>query len=347
MPFGAIAGGLAAGIGGSVVSGLLSPGTSGGGSGGSYYIPTGLNTADTNWQTLLTQMMGNQNDISNIGNLFNDSLSQGQQAINNYGQGYQNAANQAGTSYGNLASQMGTQSGLNFGTQQSLLNAGQQVYNMGMDPQNALYNRTAQQLQDQTGATNSMYGLGSSGAGAGVANQAMSNFNIDWQNNELSRALQGLQGYTGAASTAGAYGQFGTAQAQSVPGYQLAAGQTPYQTAAGLAAAPGQLGSTYAGQMEQGPLSSASSIMGNIIPYMNYGQGAQSVPYQAQSAGAGAAGSMVAQGIQGLGNAYQNAGSWGNLFGGTTGSFGGGDFSGAFTSSPYYSGGGNSYGFTM
>jgi hypothetical protein len=80
---------------------------------------------------------------------------------------------------------------------------------------------------------------------------------------------------------------------------------------------------------------------------MNYGQGAQAVPFQAQAQSAGAAGSMVSQGIQGLGNAVQNSGGWGNLFSGTTGSFGGGDFSGAFTSSPYYQGGGNSYGFTL
>mgnify|MGYP001042845676 FL=1 len=87
--------------------------------------------------------------------------------------------------------------------------------------------------------------------------------------------------------------------------------------------------------------------MGSIIPYMNYGQGAQSVPFQSQAQGAGALGSLVSQGISGLGNSIQNAGGFGNFFNGTTGSFGGGDFSGAFTSNPYYSGGGNSYGFTM
>ncbi|WP_169740090.1 hypothetical protein [Paraburkholderia acidipaludis] len=57
---------------------------------------------------------------------------------------------------------------------------------------------------------------------------------------------------------------------------------------------------------------------------------------------------MLSQGISGLGNNIQNAGSLGNFFNGTTGSYGSGDFGGAFTSSPYYSGGGgNSYGFTM
>ena len=38
-------------------------------------------------------------------------------------------------------------------------------------------------------------------------------------------------------------------------------------------------------------------------------------------------------------NAFSGSG------GSATGTFGGGDFSGAFTSDPYYSGGGNQYGF--
>jgi hypothetical protein len=123
----------------------------------------------------------------------------------------------------------------------------------------------------------------------------------------------------------------------------------PYQTAQGIAGVPGQLGSTYAGQIQQGPLSSANAISSQIIPYLNYGQGAQSVPYQSATQGAGAAGALLSQGIQGLGSNPQVQNAIGGLFGGNSagGSFSGGDFGGAFSSNPYYSGGGNSYGFTM
>jgi hypothetical protein len=50
-----------------------------------------------------------------------------------------------------------------------------------------------------------------------------------------------------------------------------------------------------------------------------------------------------------LGSNPQVQSGLGSLFGGNSasGSFSGGDFSGAFSSNPYYGGGGNSYGFTM
>ncbi|VWC31805.1 hypothetical protein BLA23254_06394 [Burkholderia lata] len=91
----------------------------------------------------------------------------------------------------------------------------------------------------------------------------------------------------------------------------------------------------------------AEGLMSSIIPYMNYGQGAQSVPFQSQAQGAAAAGSLVSQGIQGLGNNTQVQNAFSNFFNPASGSFSGGDFSGAFTSPTYYSGGGNQYGFTM
>jgi hypothetical protein len=347
MPFGAVAGGLAAGIGGSLVSGLMSPGTSGGGN--SYYTPTGLGAADTSWQNLLNQQLDTQQNIQWQNPGLYQALQGGMYAQNQYSPAYQSAADTAGAGYGNLASTLNQQSQNAYGTQQSLLNAGQQAYQTSLDPQNALYNRTVQQLQDQTGATNSMYGLGSSAAGAGVANQALSNFNIDWQNQQLQRQLSGLQGYGQAAQAAGQYGQYGTGLAEAAPGYQLQAGQVPYQTAQGIAGVPGQLIGNYNSQLEQGPLSSASAINGQIIPYLNYGSGAQSIPYQSATQGAGAAGALVSQGIQGLGSNPQVQATLGGLFGGNnaTGSFSGGNFGGAFNSNPYYSGGGNSYGFTM
>ncbi|RQR94577.1 hypothetical protein DIE04_19175 [Burkholderia sp. Bp8994] len=323
----------------------MSPSTSGGGP--SYYVPTGLPQADTTWQSLLDQMKGNQTQIQWQNPYLYQSLSQGLTANSQYQPAYQTAANQAGIGYTNAGNALTGLGNLDLMTQGNLLTAGQNVYQMGLDPQSALYDRSLNNVQQQVNANNSMYGLGSSAAGAGVANQALSNFNIDWQNNQLSRALQGLQGYAGAANTAGSYGQAGANALTQAPQYTLLGGQLPYTIAMNLADVPGQLASTYNSRMEQGPLASASSIQGQIIPYLNYGAGAQSVPFQAQAQGAGALGSLVSQGISGLGNSIQNAGGFGNFFNGTTGSFGGGDFSGAFTSSPYYSGGGNSYGFTM
>lgn len=343
MPFAAAVGAAGSLIGG-LVSGGSSPSVSGGGP--SYYVPTGLSSADQSWQNLLSGIASGFNN-RNLDQYGQESLWSGTKAVDQYGGQYQNAANAAGQGYTNAGNALTGLGNLDLATQQALLGAGQNVYQMGLDPQNALYDRTRQQLTDQTAATNSMYGLGSSAAGAGVQNQALSNFNIDWQNNQLSRALQGLQGFTGAANTAGQYGQAGANALTQAPGYMLLGGSVPFDTAQTIAATPGNLANTYGAFLNQNVYGPAEGIMGSIIPYMNYGQGAQSVPFQSQAQGAGALGSLVSQGISGLGNSIQNAGGFGNFFNGTTGSFGGGDFSGAFTSNPYYSGGGNSYGFTM
>ncbi|MCO1349262.1 hypothetical protein L0Z31_17505 (plasmid) [Burkholderia vietnamiensis] len=345
MPWGAVAG-VVGSVAGSAISGAMSPSTSGGG--GSYYVPTGLPAADSGWIGLLGQLGNtyyctNPDILNTLQTAFGNSLN----ANGQYAPGYQNAANAAGTAYGNLANSMGTQATGNYGMQNALQQAGANVFNMALDPQNALYDRTRQQLQDQTGVTNSMYGLGSSAAGAGVANQALSNFNIDWQNNQLGRAVQGLGAYAGAGNTALNYGQLANQQASAAPGYMLSAGSTPYTTATTLAGAPISMTNAYTGALNSGVYGPIEGIQGQIIPYMNQGIGAQAVPFQSQAQGAGALGSMVSQGISGLGSNSQVQNAFSNFFSPASGSFSGGDFSGAFTSSPYYSGGGNSYGFTM
>ncbi len=93
------------------------------------------------------------------------------------------------------AAQIASQGG-NAGT--GLMGAGQNILNTSQDPQNALYDRTLQQVQDQARAANSAAGLGMSGVGAGAEDQAVNNFNIDWQNNQLGRQIQGAQGASGA-----------------------------------------------------------------------------------------------------------------------------------------------------
>lgn len=84
-----------------------------------------------------------------------------------------------------------------FGSQ--LLQYAPQIAQAAFDPQNALYARTQQQLTDQVRAGEAARGIAMSPYGAGVENNALSNFNIDWQNNALNRANTGV----GALSTLG------------------------------------------------------------------------------------------------------------------------------------------------
>jgi hypothetical protein len=129
---------------------------------------------------------------------------------------------------------------------------GQQLYQTAFDPQQALYNRTAQQVRDQANAINYASGVGTSPYGAGVAGQTMSNFNIDWQNQLLNRMLQGTLGYGSLAQAAGGLGTnignlAGLGLNQNIQGLQSAlglggasaqlaqqAGMLPYQTAVGM-----------------------------------------------------------------------------------------------------------------
>jgi hypothetical protein len=257
------------------------------------YVPSGLGSADQGWQNLQQSQMG----LYNQGNPYSDWNQQ--QAIRSSEQ-YGALAGTAGQ-YG---AQLGQQAQGNYGAQQYLQGAGQQVYNLAMDPQSALYNRTQQQLGDQVNAGQAQRGLGGSAVGGSEYNQAMSNFNIDWQNQQLQRATQGASALSGLYGQAGSYGQLGNADLAASLGagaqgaqYTGMQGMLPYQTAQ---------------NMTNNQLQQASGIQGQAIPYMNYGQGATSQAYNAASQNAGATGALVNQGISALGNS-----SWGqNLFGG-------------------------------
>lgn len=98
--------------------------------------------------------------------------------------------------------------------QTNLIDAGNATYQAGLDPRQALYGRTQQQLQDQTRASDSARGLAMSPYSAGIENKAMSDFNIDWQNQQLSRQLAGLQGMSGANNAAVNWGQLGLGNRQ-------------------------------------------------------------------------------------------------------------------------------------
>ena len=148
---------------------------------------------------------------------------------------YQQGANQAGQQYG----QMGQQAA---GQAQNLYGAGSQIYNTAFDPQNALYARTQQQVGDQINAGQAQRGLGNSPEGASEYNQGMTNFNIDWQNNQLGRQTQGVAGMNAAGAGANTMGAAGA-------GYMQQAGQVPIQAQQYIAGMPAQNANAYANNM--------------------------------------------------------------------------------------------------
>ncbi len=174
------------GGGGNTSSGVTSPPTSA--LSGGYALPTGANASITAnpWSLAANSSAVNAGNVA------------GGQATTNLGQ-----ADNMRTGANTLQSGAGT------------------VLNTAFDPQNALYNRTAQQLQDQVRVGEAARGITMSPYGAGVEDKAMSDFNIDWQNAQLGRQTQGLGAAGTATNSAGTanvtganLGQQGVAQTQ-------------------------------------------------------------------------------------------------------------------------------------
>lgn len=328
MPFGWVSAGAALlGAGTSVYNATKSTGSTTG-QNGSMYVPTGLGGADSQWQA---DSQANQSQLNGFAGQVDPNISSAYQQLGNINyQPYLQASQQAGNQYGQLATQAGQngaamagQASNDFGQQQALQQAGQSVYNLGMDPQSALYNRTQQQITDQSAASNSMYGLGSSAQGASLQNQANENFNIDWQNQQLSRASQGLAGMTSADQAAGAQGTLGSAALQQSaayygqqPGYTQQAASTPMtaqQTVAGQGFTNAQNYSTALGAA----MAPYNQQQNQDIPYMNYGSGAGSNAFQNTLASNQASSAALNQAGSALGNT--NWSQLSNLFGGSSG----------------------------
>lgn len=256
--------GVAAGVGAtaslaSAANGIANSG--GGGGGGALgtqggnpgtYIPEGQGQADQSYQSLT-----NQNDtLSQLGPSYVSAFQN-----NPYASGAQGAANNAGNyDQYTLSPQLNNAAS-------SLFSAGNSVLNTAMDPQQALYNQQFQQTQDQANAINAMYGLSSSPYGAGVANQAATNFNIDWQNQQLARQQQGIQA-AGAADSGAA--NLGNLSGQAMSG----GGALPY--------------STYTGQLNDilGSIGQAQGLdnttINNLAAYLGLGQSASGLAQSGQ-----------------------------------------------------------------
>lgn len=235
------------------------------------YQPTGTGTADQNIQALLgantAAVSGPNNPYTTlspeIAALFQSMFNNPNAA------GYQTAANNAGAASTAVGNQAVNASGAINTAALSLLPGAQQVYNLGLDPQSALYTQQLQQTQDQANVANSKYGLTGQQA-AGNLNQADTNFNIDWQNQQLSRALAGLSGagsaITNASGNAINASNLGTTGASNI----LAGGATPYNASTTIGDTQQTALSNYIAQL-LGPVTSSQSTIGDLSGYLGQG----------------------------------------------------------------------------
>jgi hypothetical protein len=195
----------------------------------------------------------------------------------------QTGANTAGASAGSLAAAGGVPGATNIGMGTltggaNLIDSSSAILNTAFDPQSELYAKLFQQNQDQANVTNSMYGVQNTPYGAGVADQANTNFNIDWQNQQLARQIQGLNaagtGYATAAPL-GLTGQSTLAQAAELPFATTAAGAGANTQAVG--------------QGIQETSNSFQPTIQDLLSYLGWGTGATSVYNQGQTGAYGAA----------------------------------------------------------
>ena len=141
---------------------------------------------------------------------------------------------------------------------------GGDILKTAFDPQGALYDQLQNQVAQQSAAQAAQAGLGGTAYGASVGSNALGNFNINWQNQQLARQAQGLQ----AAEPA-------FAEATALPGAAASSADAAFQTAgalpgavAGSAIAPMQAGAGLPGatlsSFDQ-PISVGAGLPGGVM----------------------------------------------------------------------------------
>lgn len=231
--------------------------------------------------------------IQGLQGLFNNQLlpqitAQTQNLINQtqpYGQQGINAA--VGTSQ--PAQQLGMGTLQNAGTVQnagmSLIPYAQDLLTAGYDPQSALYARTAQQIQDQTRAGQAARGIQTTPYGAGLEDQAMRNFNIDWNIQQLNRMNTAGQGATGMIGAVPGMLQQTQQTGQGAANDVIQAALMPYATTGAV----GGQNLNWLNQLQQsGTNAAAIPQMGvqDLLAYLGAGNQANSV-YNSGNLGVG------------------------------------------------------------
>ena len=268
--------------------------------------------------TIYGQTLGQQYGLANQGQQYTNNILQ-----NPFAGGYQGAANQAGSEFGQLAPYAMDASRSLYGAGDTALSAGNQILQAGFDPQNQLYSQLQNQNSQQNMAALANMGVGGTPYGASVANQSNSNFNIDWQNQQLAREATAANAYGGLNNTAQSDFAAGGAQGELGANASLMAGQLPFATSNAINQS--KIGAL---QNQQGLAGTAQSGAAN---YLQSSFGAQQQSYQDQLQQSqsmwGGLGSLLGFGTNALGGGNGGLGNW------LSGLFGGGGLAGAASGS--------------
>lgn len=189
------------------------------------FQPSGTAAFDQQYQNL-TNQVGASNPYAALAPQANATFNAAYS--NPYAPEYQASANTAGGSYGTQGATDIANAGALTDAGNTALTGANQVLQQGFDPQSALYQRTLQQLNDQVGANSASRGITNSPYGASVANSADSNFNIDWQAQQLQNQLAALTGYTSGVTGANSDFSGSSTLGNAGAGEQAKAGAVPF-----------------------------------------------------------------------------------------------------------------------
>ena len=142
-----------------------------------------------------------------------------------------------------------------------LIGGTNQLLNQAFDPQQALYQRLANQTGQQVAASNAMSGLSGTPYGANLANQAQTNLGINWNAQQQANEAAAL----GAANAAGTAGVNLQNQAGLLPAQDVS---SLYGSFLPQISSAGQLGSTGLGlnaQSGQLPVQAMSSLYSSLL----------------------------------------------------------------------------------
>lgn len=282
-------------------SGIYSMTRGGGGGstgqgGTSGYVPQGQPGADQNWQDMMRRMM-------EVTGMSADQLTPMLQRA--FGQ----------MTNGDLAGQYGQfgdtsqRVAENFRSAQGdLQGAGSRMWLDSLDPLNTLHDKLGHQTEQGSRAATSARGIGMSPQAAGLENEAMGNFETNWQQGMLGREQMGLQGLTSAYQGAGQQGMAGQAALGQAANFYGQRYQLPFDAA-----------NMYSGAMNQGVYGPWNQLMGNNAQYMGMGANAAQANFGQQQTG-------LNNFTTGL-NRFANSPGWGQIqqFFGRGGGGGGGD----------------------
>jgi hypothetical protein len=240
-----------------------------------------------------------------------------------------------------------------YGTGAQMLGLMNPIIQAGYDPQSALYSQLRNQTQSSALANLSNAGLATTPYGQSVLGTDLSNFDINWQNQQLARMTQ-------AAQAAGAAGVTGTTMMGQAPGLAYQSAMYPWQanqaigganmSALGQLGAFGAQGAAIPQQMQQnymGALNAYNQMQQNYFADAMQQQQANAQQQSAMMRGLGTIGGAALGAFGGPAGMMAGASLGGSMFGGGGGGtpnyWGGSPFAGLPTNWNFLGGGGGGY----